>query len=38
MHLPSATILLRPTVAHADVVAIITDDVKKADPPQAHPR
>jgi phosphoribulokinase len=29
-HLPSATILLRPTVPHADVVAIITDDVKKA--------
>jgi phosphoribulokinase len=29
-HLPSATILLRPTAPHADVVAIITDDVKKA--------
>jgi phosphoribulokinase len=29
-HLPSATILLRPTVPHADVAAIITEDVKQA--------
>jgi phosphoribulokinase len=28
-HLPSATILLRPTVPHADVGAIITEDVKE---------
>ncbi|HEV7862882.1 MAG TPA: hypothetical protein VGR20_09285, partial [Acidimicrobiia bacterium] len=28
-HLPSATILLRPTVVHADVGAIITEDVKE---------